>query len=425
MTTYMQAETLNSDAPLPSDQTVDNTQWGRIAPKGNIKKGFFGARRILAMAVMGATVAAFSGCAVIPGMDFPEKSPITPDDPDRYPQVTPITQEVVIQQDQERQKADDAERQLAFAQLVGKAPPYRIGAADVLSVIVWEHPELVLPNVTYDIGATKGATNIPYVGTTPSVGYDVSDDGYIQFPYVGLVKVAGETEVQIQRTLTRGLLPYITKPQLTVRVIGYNSQHVFVDGAVTTPGALPITSIPMTLGLALNSVGGVTALGDRSRVYLDRDGKTYRINLTQLSRIGVTPSQIPLRDNDTIHVEPLSSNQVAVVGEVLRANSVSLRTNGQLTLSEALGDVGSVNPASAKPQSIYVLRAQKDPKLPPKIFRLDAKSAAAMTLAQQFPLQGKDVVYVDAGALVRWSRLITLVTGSASIANTGSDIATR
>ncbi len=388
-------------------------------------KGFKGARRILALTIMGATVAAFTGCAQIPGMDFPEKSPITPDDPNRYPDVTPITSDMLIQQEQQRKIDDDAERRLAISQLVGRPSPYRIGASDVLSVIVWEHPELVLPNVTYDIGATKGTTNIPYVGTTPSVGYDVSDDGYIQFPYVGLVKVGGETEVQIQQTLTRGLIPFITKPQLTVRVIGYNSQHVYVDGAVTTPGALPITSIPMTLALALNSTGGVTPSGDRSRVYLDRDGKTYRIDLTQLSRIGLTPSQIPLRDNDTIHVEPLSSNTVAVVGEVLRAASVSLRTDGRLTLSEALGDVGSVNPASAKPQSIYVLRAGKDPKQPPKIYRLDAKSAAAMTLAQQFPLQGKDVVYVDAGGLVRWSRLITLVTGSANLANTGSDIATR
>ena len=42
--------------------------------------------------------------------------------------------------------------------LYGKSEPYRIGPGDILSIVVWDHPELVLPTQTYAIGA--GATEL-------------------------------------------------------------------------------------------------------------------------------------------------------------------------------------------------------------------------------------------------------------------------
>lgn len=382
-------------------------------------KGLF--KRTVQLAVAGALSASLSACFLSPGMTMSERSPVSPDDPNSYPDVIPITQNLIATELSESARNSPSDE--AIDALIGKPAPYRVAPADVLSVIVWEHPELVLPNVTYDIGATKGSTNIPYVGSTPAVGYSVSEDGYIQFPYIGLIKVAGLTETRIQRLLTRRLAAYVNRPQLTVRIIGFNSQHVYVDGAVATTGALPITTVPMTLGLALNSSAGLpTTTGDRSRVFLMRNGQRYRIDLTRLAARGISPAQIPLVNGDTIHVEPLGSNKVTVAGEVLRPITVPLRSNGRLTLSEALGEAGSINPSSSKPESIYVLRAAEDGSSPPRIFHLDSKSASALTLAQQFPLRAKDVVYVDTAGLVRWNRVISLLTGSANIVYTGQRI---
>ena len=39
--------------------------------------------------------------------------------------------------------------------LYGKSEPYRIGPGDILSIVVWDHPELVLPTQTYAIGAGR------------------------------------------------------------------------------------------------------------------------------------------------------------------------------------------------------------------------------------------------------------------------------
>ena len=60
--------------------------------------------------------------------------------------------------------------------------------------------------------------------------------------------------------------------------------------------------------------------------------------------------------------------KVFVLGEVLRPNSLTLR-NGRLTLNEALSDSGGVNPVSADPRQIYVIRAQQPTQ--PQIFHLE------------------------------------------------------
>jgi polysaccharide export outer membrane protein len=54
------------------------------------------------------------------------------------------------------------------------------------------------------------------------------------------------------------------------------------------------------------------------------------------------------------------------------------------------------------------------------VFHLDGTSPVALAIAEGFELEPKDVVYVDAKAVVRWSRVMSLliqpVVGTASIA---------
>ena len=95
-----------------------------------------------------------------------------------------------------------------------------------------------------------------------------------------------------------------------------------------------------------------------------------------------------------------------MLGEVLRPSTQTLPGN-RLTLNEALSDSGGVNPVSADPRQIYVIRAQQPTQ--PQIFHLDAKSPVAYALAEGFELQARDVVYVDPVPLVRWNRVISLI----------------
>lgn len=363
----------------------------------------------LKMAIAACVMGALSGCAFAPGMEFDAGTPLDASTPTSVPNVINITPALVAQNSVALRTAEM--RDDSYSALLRKPPIYKIGPADVLSIIVWDHPELVMPNITYTIGSTSG--NLPTaagLSTQSLPGYIVSQDGYIQFPYVGTLKVVGLTEVEANRRLTAELDKYLKNPQITLRVIGYRSQKVFIDGEVRAAGLQSITDMPMTLPQALNEAGGITSTGDPTRISLSRGGKTYTVDIPQLVANGVNPNDIGLLDNDIIRVPQLLDNRVYVMGEVTRQQAISFRSDGRLSLSEALGDAGGINPASADPDGIYVIRPLSAGAVP-LVYRLKSRSPTALGLAQNFQLQAGDLVYVEAAGVVRWNRLVSQLIG--------------
>lgn len=311
-----------------------------------------------------------------------------------------ITPELLRQQRANRKNEISAE----VKQLFGAPKPYVIGSGDILNIVVWDHPELAIAPAGAVVSGTTGSTSA--VGN----GYNVSPDGLIQFPYVGTIKLAGLTEYQARELLTQTLSKVIKDPQITVRVQSYRNSSVYIDGEVRTPGLQTINDIPLTLPEAIGRAGGFTALADRASIAITRNGKTVSINLAQFTANGINPSHILLSGGDLVRVMGREDAKVFVLGEVLRPMTLSLR-NGQLTLNEAMGDAGGINPSSADPRQIFVVRTAKSDQ--PEIYHLDAKSPLAYALAEGFELQARDVVYVDPVPLVRWNRVISLILPSA------------
>jgi polysaccharide biosynthesis/export protein len=73
-------------------------------------------------------------------------------------------------------------------------------------------------------------------------------------------------------------------------------------------------------------------------------------------------------------------------------------------LSDAVSQAGSVNQTTADAAQMYVIRGALSGT--PSVYHLDASSPVAMLFANQFELQPKDVVYVDATGLARFSRVL-------------------
>jgi polysaccharide export outer membrane protein len=175
----------------------------------------------------------------------------------------------------------------------------------------------------------------------------------------------------------------------------------------------------MTLPEAISRAGGLTTLADRSQVFVSRKGATTAINLLSLTERGINPSQIMLAPDDMVRVGSRDDAKVYVMGEVVRQVALPLR-NGRLTLNEALGESGGINPTSGDPRQVFVIRARpvvvasSDPASQmPEIFHLDARSPMGYALAEGFELKSRDVVYVDPVPLVRWNRVISLILPSA------------
>lgn len=356
---------------------------------------------------------ALGGCALAPGMKFDLTSPLDTSDQESIPVITPITLKLIQQQIAERAQ-EKPQTDSHYRELIGKPEPYRIGPADILSIIVWDHPELVVPNLTYTIEAGGNLSNNGMSAQTLP-GYVMSSEGEIQFPYVGLFKAEGLTEVEAQKKLRELLSKYIRDPQITLRVVGHRSQKVYVDGEVRSAGVKPITDVPMTLSEALNQAGGIPSAGDSSRITLVRGGKNYAINVPELIENNISPSTIALRSGDVLRVAPLSDNQVSVIGEVRSPGLLPLHSNGRLSLSDALNGAGGVDATTSDPSAIYVVRAGVNGNMP-QVFHLNSKSPVGMALAENFSLQAKDIVYVDAPGLVRFSRVMAHLIGTSTTA---------
>lgn len=360
-------------------------------------------RSALSRVVIAASAGLLAACSASPGMYFDTKAPVDAIGPDAVPHITPITLDLV--RELRNKSKPDNER---VEELFAKPEPYKIGAGDIISVVVWDHPELVFPTQTYSIGASfeipasSGQSNVP--------GYVVSAQGDIQFPYAGVMHVAGKTANQVRDQMARVLSRVVREPQMTVRVLGFRSQRVYVDGEVKIPGTQAIDDAPMTLVEAINRAGGVLSQsGDNSRVRVTRGERSWYVNIPALLAKGIDPSRILLRSGDLVRVEQREDNKIFVTGEVVRPASLLMR-NGRMTLNEALGDAGGVNPGTANAEQIFVIRKAADGE--PTVFHLDGNSPAALAIAEGFELEPKDVVYVDAREVVRWSRVINLLLPS-------------
>ncbi len=159
--------------------------------------------------------AMLSACAIAPGMKMTEPAEV-PDG--EVVRVQPITLDLLNQLEAEH----EIEVRKVAEEFTAKPQGYVIGDGDVLQIIVWDHPELTIPAGQFRDAETSGQ--------------QVGEDGYLYYPYVGMVKAAGMNVAALRDVLTEKLSTYIQDPQLDVRVVGFRSKRVYVVGEVNTPG---------------------------------------------------------------------------------------------------------------------------------------------------------------------------------------------
>lgn len=302
----------------------------------------------------------------------------------------------------ERAQQRDLSNQNLEQLLVRNPPPYTIGSGDVLSIVVWDHPELTGGMVTS--AADPVAVASASAGAAPQ-GYVVDHQGRIQFPLAGLLKVEGLTEEGARALLTGRLAKYIANPNVTLRVQAYRSKRVYIDGEVKSPGLQAINDIPMTLVEALNRAGGLLPTADQSRIALERGERRYQINLRDLVQRDISPGLVMLAPGDVVRVHSRDESKVFVSGEVVTPKALTMH-DGRLTLNEALGESGGINPLSGDARQVYVVRKGTERT---RVFRLDARVAGSLAMAEAFELRPKDIIYVASTPLANWNRNLSLL----------------
>ncbi len=348
-------------------------------------------RRVLA----GVTIAMLSGCANWTGIQ--QASPASAIPVANPPPTILITPQLIAA---ERTEREAAAHQDLSALVVNDPPAYTIGRGDILSIVVWDHPELGASVVVPATGAAELGPN----GAPPN-GFVVDNEGRVQFPFAGVLKLVGLTEEQARDLLASRLSRFIASPNITLRVQAFRSKRVYIDGEVRAPGLQAINDIPMTLTEALNRAGGLLPTADQSRLLLERGSARYRIDLRELVQKGINPGTVMLANGDIVRVYSRDESKVFVTGEVVTPRALTMH-NGRLSLNEALGESGGVSPLSGDSRQVYVVRKAGEDV---RVYQLDARITGALAMAEGFELAPKDVVFVAASPLANWNRSLSLL----------------
>jgi polysaccharide export outer membrane protein len=345
-----------------------------------------------------AALASLSGCFVAPAMNLDEGAAVqrgrekTRDERFDIRLITPeLLTRLAVEEVPPRRLTDPLAAEMMSYE-------YRIAPFDVLTVTVWDHPELTTPTGQFRSPEENGNR--------------VNADGTMYYPYVGVVQVAGKTVAEVRKLLIERLTRVITNPQLDVRVAAFRGKRAHVTGEVVQPTAIPITDVPLRVQDAIAAARGFTPEADWAGVTLSREGRTYPLNISQ---------NWIIKDCDVIHVGDRSRNKVFVLGEV-RLPQSRLMVRGRLTLAEVLNETGGLEPSVANVGNIFVIRGNYEA---PDIYRLDASSADALLLATQFQLRPRDVVFVSTYKLAQWNRVIAQILPTITTLWTTYDLTSR
>ena len=157
----------------------------------------------------------------------------------------------------------------------------------------------------FNLNATTSASGAS--ASTASSSYLVDNNGYINFPVVGMIKVAGLSKRECESLIHDRIKPYMAEKETPIVTVRMSSFKVCVYGEVASPGEITVADEKISLPEALANAGDLTIYGKRDNILLIREDATgqksaHRLDLTDANII--KSPYYYLQQNDQIYVEP-------------------------------------------------------------------------------------------------------------------------
>jgi polysaccharide biosynthesis/export protein len=312
----------------------------------------------------------------------------------------------------------------------GKPPNPTIHIGDTIGVSIWEAAGGGLfspPPATTAATVTGGAQR---VGLPDQI---VAPDGGISVPFAGRIPVAGRTPLEVQQLIEERLAAKTIEPQVIVTVMKSAVDSATVSGEVVSGARVPLSVSGDRLLDLIAEAGGAKAPIYDTFVRLTRGGLTVTIPMQKL--VSDPGENIYAWPGDVLTLIQVPET-FSVFGASGQNNQLDFNAEN-ITVADALAKAGGLQDERADPGGVFLFRFEP-PKvvnaldarpLPigpggssPIVYRFDLADANTYFLAERFPIEDKDLIYIANAPLTQLQKFFTLISTLTSPIVTGAVI---
>lgn len=257
------------------------------------------------------------------------------------------------------------------------AKEYSIGPGDKIQVEVWNRAEL-------------------------SGEHLVGPYGNITLPMIGEFQVGGSTRNNATKSIKTAYAKLYDDPIVTVRILEYMNNKVYVLGRVSNPGIIHLDG-NATILEALSMAGGLPTQDKSaflSKCYIIRGREQIIwIDLLQLLGNANLKLNIGLANNDIIYIPDSLDASVFVMGEVNRPGSYPIQTSG-MSFLDAINQAGGPT-ENANVTQIRLVRNMRENE-DSIIIDLD-RIISKGDFTQNQTLKDNDIIYVPKRGIAKFN----------------------
>ena len=238
--------------------------------------------------------------------------------------------------------------------------------------------------------------------------YKIDQEGLIDLPFIGKIKLGELTLNEAQNLLLQIIKSFYKNPDLQIGIEEFNSNKVYIVGAVRNQTTISLNEQPLSLIEAAIQANFNPSAEDKlfgTSGLLRREGKVYKINLTNTIKNKDEKENFYLKRNDVIFIDK-NSNSIHVFGEVTESGTYFPDMNYSLT--ELVSSVG-VNQLTANAKKVYVIREKFETFLEVDVFQLDIRNPINLIAGKKFKIKKGDIIFVPPAEITKWNRTISLL----------------
>jgi len=239
--------------------------------------------------------------------------------------------------------------------------------------------------------------------------YIIGPNGDIDLPFVGKINIENLTLIETKKKLISVLKKYYKNYDLQIKIEEFNSSKVYILGAVKNQLTINLNQKPIKLIDAAIQANYNPNSADKNygnKGLLRRNNQVYKIDINKIFKSTDTKENFYLKKNDVLFVDR-NSEALHVFGEVTKPGVYF--PNMDYSLTELISSAG-MNKLTANASKVYVIREDYNSFLKINVFKLDIRNPINLVLGKRFILQPKDIVFIPPTSLVKWNRVISLLT---------------